>query len=128
MTTVEAASAEDRTALEKWPGVAPFARNELLVARQDGRVVGAVAWREVAPGEREILYLETVPEQRRRGIAREMLQTLLQGFTGAVYLEVRESNQAALQLYGGCGFQAVGRRAGYYSDPVETAIVLKFCS
>ena len=128
MITYEAAREEDRTALRDWPGIAPFAGDELLVAREAGKVVAALAWRFVAPDEREILYIETAPGQRRRGIAKGLLRSLLSAAPGATYLEVRESNEAALGLYRQCGFQAAGRRAGYYSHPVETAIVLKFCS
>ena len=43
----------------------------------------------------------------------------------ALYLEVRESNLAALGLYRARGFEAVGRRRGYYRHPVEDALVLK---
>ncbi|HCC57519.1 MAG TPA: hypothetical protein DEQ47_09685 [Solibacterales bacterium] len=128
MTTFEAAREEDRTLLRNWPGVAPFLGDELLVAREDGGVVGALAWRSVAQDEREILYIETASDQRRRGIARALLRQLLSDWAGATYLEVRESNQAAQELYRQCGFEAVGRRSAYYSHPVEAAIVLKICS
>ena len=43
----------------------------------------------------------------------------------AVYLEVRDSNQRARQLYRSRGFEEVGRRRGYYRRPVEDAIVLR---
>jgi ribosomal-protein-alanine N-acetyltransferase len=39
-------------------------------------------------------------------------------------LEVRESNQAALSLYQKFGFQALGRRKGYYQQTGEDAIIL----
>jgi ribosomal-protein-alanine N-acetyltransferase len=42
-----------------------------------------------------------------------------------IFLEVRESNAAARALYAGFGFREVGRRARYYSRPVEDAIVLR---
>ncbi len=32
----------------------------------------------------------------------------------ALWLEVAEDNDPARALYKGCGFQSVGRRAGYY--------------
>lgn len=126
--TIEAAGEPDRAALRSWPGVAAFVGDEVLVARQAGTLVAALAWRTVAPDEREILYLETAPDRRRQGLARELLHSLLRGWTGSVFLEVRESNQAALALYTQCGFLAVGRRADYYRNPSESAIVLKFCS
>ncbi len=69
------------------------------------------------------------PERRRRGIARALVRTLLGalGAAGArqVYLEVRESNVAARQLYAAYGFGEVGRRARYYRRPVEDAVILR---
>lgn len=44
---------------------------------------------------------------------------------GAWFLEVRESNKAARELYGGMGFETVGRRRAYYRDPPEDALILK---
>jgi ribosomal-protein-alanine N-acetyltransferase len=125
--TFEAAGEPDRAALASWPGIAKFRANELLVARDDV-VVAALAWRQVAPGQREILYIETAHGQRRRGVAKALLKFLLAASNQTTYLEVRESNEAAMGLYRQCGFEPVGRRLAYYSDPVETAIVLKFCS
>jgi ribosomal-protein-alanine N-acetyltransferase len=40
-------------------------------------------------------------------------------------LEVRVGNQAAIELYAGIGFVAVGRRRGYYSEPVEDAVLMR---
>lgn len=125
--TFHAASEQDRSALASWPGIAQFLSNEVLVAR-GGSVVAALAWRQVAPDEREILYIETAAGHRRRGVARQLLQSLLNHSKGTTYLEVRESNAAAIALYIQCHFEPVGRRIAYYSDPVETAIVLKFRS
>ena len=41
------------------------------------------------------------------------------------YLEVRESNDAALALYGGQGFKPVAVRPHYYRSPPEDALVLR---
>ena len=48
--------------------------------------------------------------------------------TGNFYLEVRESNQAARNLYKSMGFQEVNIRPEYYQFPLEAAIVMKFHS
>ena len=42
-----------------------------------------------------------------------------------MYLEVRESNQAARAVYAARGFEQVGRRKRYYRDPIEDALVLR---
>jgi ribosomal-protein-alanine N-acetyltransferase len=41
------------------------------------------------------------------------------------FLEVRESNAAALSLYKSRGFSEIGRRSKYYRRPVEDALVLR---
>ena len=100
----------------------------LLVATRDARVVGFVAARPVADGEFEILNLAVAPGFRRLGIARQLLGVLCQDYHGTFFLEVRESNQAAQMCYKSLGFQSVTRRPGYYENPPEAAIVMKFHS
>ena len=39
-------------------------------------------------------------------------------------LEVRPSNTAAVKLYEGFGFEQVGERKNYYSNPTENAVLL----
>lgn len=87
-----------------------------------------LAWRAVADDEFEILQLETLPLFRRQGLARELLQTFIRQNRGNVFLEVRESNVAARQLYHSEGFTEITRRRQYYSSPCEDAIVLRFRS
>ncbi|MDN6127255.1 MAG: hypothetical protein L0I66_02520, partial [Tetragenococcus halophilus] len=41
-----------------------------------------------------------------------------------IFLEVRVSNQAAQNLYLKNGFNKTGHRTGYYSKPVEDALVM----
>ena len=99
-----------------------------LVAETDAGVVGYAIGR-VAADEGEILNVAVQPEWRRRGIARRLVEALLAALAAAgarqVYLEVRESNVAARQLYAAFGFGEVGRRARYYRRPVEDAVVLR---
>ena len=87
------------------------------------RVAGFIVVRETTAGEREILNLAVHPAQRRQGIARALVDAELRA-SGVWFLEVRESNMAALTLYQKLGFRASGRRPSYYRDPTETAIVL----
>jgi ribosomal protein S18 acetylase RimI-like enzyme len=92
------------------------------------RVAGFLTARATAPGEREILNLAVALDQRRQGIARRLLQDELARTRGAWYLEVRESNIAAIELYTSAGFEVSGRRPGYYADPAETGVVMRFFS
>ena len=65
---------------------------------------------------------------RRRGLGGALLSAALeQGRArGArkAFLEVRADNAAAQSLYARHGFEVVGRRANYYSQPVEDALVM----
>ena len=68
---------------------------------------------------------------KQRGIGTRLLTELLQALqtrgVEEVFLEVRESNVPALALYRHLGFETVGRRKGYYTEPQEDAILMK-CS
>jgi ribosomal protein S18 acetylase RimI-like enzyme len=92
------------------------------------RLAGFVVSRATAPEEREILNLAVDPGFRRRGIALRLLEAELERGEGSWFLEVRESNAAAIQLYESAGFRVVGRRANYYNNPPETGIVMRFLS
>jgi [ribosomal protein S18]-alanine N-acetyltransferase len=91
-------------------------------------VAGFLVWREAGPGEAEILNLAVAPGYRRRGIATMLLNAVILQGPGVFYLEVRESNRAALEFYAKLGFESVGKRPKYYYDPPEAAVVMKFFS
>ena len=99
-----------------------------LVAEWGGGVGGYSLARE-AGGSGEILNLAVAPEHRRRGLGRALLEealTILGGQgCGSVFLEVRESNAAARELYERRGFRVVGVRRGYYRSPAEDGMVLR---
>jgi ribosomal-protein-alanine acetyltransferase len=99
-------------------------RYDCTVAQIDGPIAGFLVSRALVPTETEILNLAVSERYRRRGIASALLRHELQK-PGAHFLEVRESNTAALALYRKFGFEEVGRRTGYYEFPAETAIVMR---
>ncbi len=105
-----------------------FLRYDSTVAEIDGIVVGYLVVRTVAAQEFEILNVAVAPEFRRAGVARALLRDQLNGKKGDWFLEVRESNVPARSLYAALGFQVAGTRPGYYSDPPETGVVMRFCS
>jgi len=97
------------------------------VVEQDGKVLGMiVAWMLV--DEAHIATIATHPEHRRYGIARKLLMYALRYMSkeGAVtsFLEVRESNSAAQEMYRKFGYEEVGRRKRYYKDTNEDAILM----
>ncbi len=75
----------------------------------------------IAADEAEVLTIATQPDHRRQGVASTLLAAAMAGAMagGAVsmFLEVAVDNLAALALYRSRGFEAVGRRQGYYSRP-----------
>ena len=98
-----------------------------LARDAQGRAVGFCSfWRVL--DELHINNLAVLPELRRQGIGSFLLSFVLK--TGAGFgarratLEVRRSNEAARLLYERFGFSVAGIRRGYYTKPVEDALVL----
>ena len=75
---------------------------------ENGSVVGYAGLLAVAD-EGCITKMAVRPDCRRGGVAG---------------LEVRESNYAAIALYGSRGFRGEGRRKNYYDHPKEDAIIM----
>ena len=98
------------------------------VATLDGQIAGFVVSRTVGDLEREILNVAVRPDLRRLRIATELLRAEMARWPGAHFLEVRESNTGARQLYERLGFEAVGSRPGYYENPSEAGIVMRVFS
>jgi ribosomal-protein-alanine N-acetyltransferase len=93
-----------------------------------GRLAGyVVGWYVLDEGE--LANLAVAPDLRSRGIGRLLLDAILSDAsargTTQLYLEVRASNTAAIQLYSTRGFEEVGRRARYYRRPTEDALILR---
>ena len=70
----------------------------------------------------EILAIATVEEYRNKGIAQELLDKIK---TKDIFLEVRESNQVAINFYKKNKFKEISVRKNYYSEPNENAIIMK---
>jgi len=98
----------------------------VLVAESNARITGFLCARIVA-GEWELENVVVEQNSRRRGIASELMRSLIalwdRARGTALLLEVRESNSAARALYASHGLREVGRRCGYYRGPVEDAIL-----
>jgi ribosomal-protein-alanine N-acetyltransferase len=94
----------------------------------DQEIVGYVVAFSIGE-DAEILNVAVAPRVRGRGLAGQMLDAVLIQLAArgvrTAFLEVRESNQAALSLYKSRGFGEIGRRQRYYRRPVEDALVLR---
>ena len=99
------------------------------VAEQNEVIVG-YAILMMAPGESHVLNLCVKPDQQRKGIGRELLRLLMkkseQSNVDMILLEVRRSNQGAIDLYMSEGFHERGVRKAYYpsENGREDAIIL----
>lgn len=98
---------------------------EYFVAEKAGKIIGYAGMWHMAD-EGEVINLAVSASARRQQVGEKLLQAMLnegqdRGLM-ALYLEVRESNEAAQALYHKHGFAPIGRRKRYYQQPVEDAI------
>jgi ribosomal-protein-alanine N-acetyltransferase len=101
------------------------------VAELDGNIVGMiVVWLIV--DEAHVATIATHPDFRRKGIAKRLLshalQKLMEQGARSSFLEVRESNLAAQEMYRKFGYEETGRRRRYYKDNDEDAILMNLDS
>ena len=75
-----------------------------------------------------VMNVAVDPSRRRGRIATELLQRLFEITAGdgrrGYTLEVRVSNDGAIQLYQSLGFEPRGIRRGYYTDNREDALIM----
>ena len=97
----------------------------------DGLLLGFVLARRVV----DLLEIDQVgvrPEQRRCGVARSLLESLIEDEVGMglaeARLELAASNDPARGLYEGLGFMVVGRRKRYYPDGDDALLLSRMIS
>lgn len=100
----------------------------LVAVGGGGRIMAWCCARYVGQ-EAELLKIAVSADCRRSGIAGGLLLHLEKSLTElrveTVFLEVRSQNSAALHLYLKHNFIEVGVRTGYYSNPVDNALILR---
>lgn len=95
----------------------------LTVDMEGEHIVGAIRYREDAPGRLLGYRLAVKPEHQRHGIARKLLErldrvALVEG-CAEIHLHVRRTSPELLDLYGKCGYALVDEARGpEYSHPV----------
>jgi ribosomal-protein-alanine N-acetyltransferase len=135
---LEVVEIEEQSGLSRWGWAAYYAelqganRDLMLIAKPSpaievAPIAGYIVARETA-GELHINNVAVRAEYRRRGIGAALLNCVLDEArrrkANAAFLEVRSANRAAQTLYEKCGFKAIARRADYYSEPREDAVVM----
>lgn len=77
----------------------------------------------------EILKIGIYPEYQRLGLGTRLLEaSFAEGIRRGCcrcFLEVRKSNQKAIQFYNAHKFQIAGTRLNYYTNPVEDAWIME---
>ena len=123
---------ERRAFADPWP--ASLFRKELglpqsrivLALSPTGEIVGYVC-RWITADHAEIQNVAVDPRWRRRGVARSLLELVLdearQAAVGQVLLEVRSGNEPAIALYQALGFETNGRRRRYYDDGEDALLM-----
>ena len=137
---LEIVQIEEQSGLSRWGWAAYYAelqgpnRELMLIARptsasiiEAGPIAGYIVARETA-GELHINNVAVRSEYRRRGIGAALLGRILHEArrrkANTAFLEVRSANLPAQALYEKNGFRAIARRANYYSEPLEDAVVM----
>ena len=100
-----------------------------LIAEEEGSLRGFLIARIVG-GECELENVVVAETSQRRGLGSTLIRALVNAArdrkVARIFLEVRESNAAARGLYEKYGFAISGRRASYYTDPREDAVLYTF--
>lgn len=95
-----------------------------------GEIIGYFV-QMMAMDEAHLLNITVAPAWRRQGLGRALLKyamdTAREHHVRTLFLEVRPSNQAAIELYEQTGFEAFALRKGYYpaKDGREDALVMR---
>lgn len=89
------------------------------VVGTDNKVYGYAIFSTVLD-EAELLHIAVDPSQQHQGLGSKLMERILQLASDKGvkhwFLEVRESNRAAINLYQKYGFQMMGRRRSYYKN------------
>jgi ribosomal-protein-alanine N-acetyltransferase len=106
----------------------PYSALRVLRPSPDERIAAFLNhWR--LGDELQIMNVAVLPSHQRQGFARALLRdaedAARQMRLGSIFLEVRRSNLAAIQLYESHAYVVVGVRQRYYADNLEDALVMK---
>lgn len=129
-------NASEIAAIEKTCFSTPWSQNAITesmnagtcfyAARVNNAVVGYMGISKIA-GEGYVTNVAVLPEYRRKGIGKKLMQYAIENSKNElefISLEVRVSNHAAISLYESFGFENVGTRKRFYTNPQEDALIM----
>jgi len=99
----------------------------VLVAESDSVITGYAVY-VTGVGEAHLTNIAVVPAYRGKNIAKLLLNSIFgiarEAECEYIFLDVRPSNKAAIELYRKFGFYELYQRPNYYNSPVEDALVM----
>ena len=105
--------------------------NKIIVAEQDGKVVGFIDFL-ITFTSSTIMQVAVTKDYRKNGIATHLLSEMeklfpkeIDDLVETITLEVRESNEAAKNLYLKNGYKIVVIKSNYYKDGENAIYMLK---
>jgi len=110
-----------------------------VVAEENGNVVGYIMCRiEVGLSnfglgglvrKGHVVSIAVMPEARRKGVATALMKSAVEGMSvykgRQIFLEVRTTNAAGIELYRKLGFEVTRTIGGYYSDGEDAYVMSK---
>lgn len=97
--------------------------SHFLVAVVSGKVAGYMGL-QIFSGEGYVTNVAVLPQYRGQGIAKALVSKQFENEMDFITLEVRESNTPAISLYEKTGFEKIGIRPNFYSNPTENAVIM----
>ncbi|MBQ7284449.1 MAG: GNAT family N-acetyltransferase [Oscillospiraceae bacterium] len=94
-----------------------------FVLEDMGKVVAFASY--LVADDAELVFIVTDKAKLRKGYGKILLSETLNSLNLPCVLEVRESNTPAIKLYQSFGFELLGKRKNFYSNPTETALIYK---
>lgn len=110
-----------------------------IVAEEDGEIIGYIMCRievglsNIGLGglvrKGHVVSIAVMPKGRRKGVATALLKAAMEGMlhykAKQIFLEVRVTNQAGIELYKKLGLEVSRTISGYYSDGEDAYVMTK---
>lgn len=127
VTAIEKANFSVPWSLESFRESMELEHTIYLVAEEREKIIGYCGMYRVF-NEGEIVNVAVAEAYRRKKVASQLLEQLFAQSSELkvdnFFLEVRESNRPAIQLYKRLGFTEAGIRKNFYEKPRENAIFM----
>lgn len=97
-----------------------------FIVEENKKIIGyIICWYYMQ--ELHIGNIAVVPDKQRQGIGKYMLEQVFEYFSdfNKAYLEVRESNEKAINLYRTFDFEIMYRRKAYYPNGEDALVMVK---